>query len=95
MNRKSLVTAYLLWTVGLFGLLGLHRLYLGRIGSGILWMLSLGVFGVGAFVDLFLLPEMVRSCHQQAEIDVLRTTAMAQLAGASRPSQIGQNGPAA
>jgi hypothetical protein len=52
-------TAYLLWLIG-FGTLGIHRFYLGRIGTGLLWLFTGGLFGVGALIDLFYIPSMVR-----------------------------------
>ena len=48
---KSKTTAYVLCI--LFGWLGVHRFYVGKIGTGILYALTLGVFGVGWFLDLF------------------------------------------
>ena len=56
----SLGLAYLLWAIGGFGTLGLHRFYLRRHGTGVLWLLTGGVFWIGAVVDLFRLPTMVR-----------------------------------
>ncbi len=35
-----------------FGLWGWHRIYAGKIGTGILWMFSLGAFGLGWFSDV-------------------------------------------
>jgi hypothetical protein len=52
-------TAYLLWALCLFGVSGIHRFYLGRIGTGILWLCTWGLFGIGNVVDLFTLPRMV------------------------------------
>jgi hypothetical protein len=52
-------TAYLLWLIG-FGTLGIHRFYLGRIGTGLLWLFTGGLFGIGALIDLFYIPAMVR-----------------------------------
>lgn len=34
------------------GHLGVHRFYEGRIGTGILWMFTLGLFGIGWFADV-------------------------------------------
>ena len=55
----SLGIAYLLWALGGFGTLGLHRFYLRKPGTGVLWLLTGGVLWVGAVVDLFRLPRLV------------------------------------
>ncbi len=57
---KNSFIAYLLWFLGGFGVLGLHRFYLGRWISGLLWLFTGGLFLFGAIIDLFLIPEMVR-----------------------------------
>ena len=57
---KSIFVAYLLWLIGLGGILGFHRFYLGRWVSGLLWFFTGGLFLIGALVDLLLVPEMVR-----------------------------------
>lgn len=59
MNTNRLLTSYILCGAWFLGLGGLHRLYNGKIGTGLLWCLTLGLFGVGQFVDLFLIPGMV------------------------------------
>jgi TM2 domain-containing membrane protein YozV len=58
-GRKSKGVAYLLWFLGFFGVLGLHRFYLGKVGTGLLWLFTFGVCGIGAFIDLFTLGTQV------------------------------------
>lgn len=57
MNSKG--TSYLLWLAILVGFGGLHRFYNGKMISGIIWLLTGGLFGIGQFIDLFLIPDMV------------------------------------
>jgi len=56
---KSKLLAYILWL--LFPFCGLHRIYLGRYGTGILYLLTGGLFGIGQLIDLFLIPGMVEN----------------------------------
>jgi len=53
----KLLLAYLfLFCLGFFGI---HRFYLGRTFSGLIYLFSGGLCGVGVFVDIFLLPFMI------------------------------------
>ena len=47
---------YLMWV---FGFVGIHRFYLGKIPTGILWLLTGGLFGLGWLYDFCALNEQV------------------------------------
>ena len=38
------------------GLIGAHKFYEGKIGMGVLYIFTGGLFGIGAFVDLIVSP---------------------------------------
>ncbi|MCB2379289.1 NINE protein [Hymenobacter sp. BT635] len=66
---KSKVVAYLLWFF--FGWLSLHRFYLGKVGSGIVYLLTGQLLGVGWIIDLFLLSGMVDNYNNKERIEQL------------------------
>ncbi|MCF2969766.1 TM2 domain-containing protein [Synechococcus sp. Nb3U1] len=52
--------AYVLWGLALFGICGIHRFYLGRWRTGLLWLCTFGLLGIGQVIDLVLIPRMVQ-----------------------------------
>lgn len=36
----------------LFGLLGIHQFYVGKIGKGVLYLFTGGLLGIGYFIDI-------------------------------------------
>ena len=73
---KSKGVAYLLWIVGVFGILGFQRFYLGKIGTGLLWLCTGGVCGIGALLDLFNIGGMVEQYNTSCELKTLRQTSL-------------------
>jgi len=61
-GRYDYTIAWILQTFG--GVLGLHRFYLGRFGSGLIWLLTGGLFGIGWAIDFWLLNEMVDEANR-------------------------------
>ncbi|MHC5025668.1 MAG: protein kinase domain-containing protein [Planctomycetota bacterium] len=57
---RSVGLAYALWCLCFVGVFGAHRIYAGKYVTGVLWMLTLGCLLVGQFVDLFLVPRMLK-----------------------------------
>lgn len=50
--RKSKTVALILCILGFFGVAGIHRMYVGKAGSGVLHLLTYGLCGIGTIVDL-------------------------------------------
>lgn len=65
---KSVGLAYVLWFF--LGVLGIHHFYLGKVGRGLLWLLTAGLFGIGLLVDLFTLPAQVRAVNAQRAVGI-------------------------
>ena len=55
--------AYFFWVIGGLGVLGFHRFYLGKVGTGLLWLFTGGLGGFGAFIDLFRIPSLVHEAN--------------------------------
>jgi TM2 domain-containing membrane protein YozV len=78
-NKKSALLAYILWFF--LGLFGLHRMYLGRVGSGVAmlvlhglsWLtvfvligyLGFGILGLWWLIDAVLIPGMTRDYNNR------------------------------
>jgi len=53
MSQKSRLVALLLCIF--LGGLGIHRFYVGKTGTGLLWLFTAGLFGIGVLVDFIMI----------------------------------------
>jgi hypothetical protein len=67
--RYNVGVAYLLWLFSGCGALGFHRFYLGKIGTGVLWMISGGLGGIGMVYDAFTLTKQVREANVRYSVE--------------------------
>jgi hypothetical protein len=54
-SPKSRGTAIFLCCLGFIGFNGLHRLYVGKTGTGLLWFFTVGLYLFGTIADLIVL----------------------------------------
>jgi TM2 domain-containing membrane protein YozV len=52
-SSKSKLVAALLCLF--LGYLGIHRFYVGKVGTGILWLVTGGIAGIGVIVDFIMI----------------------------------------
>lgn len=64
--QKHIGTAYK-WLI-FFGAIGAHRYYQGKIGTGILYTCTAGLFGIGVLVDVFTLDGQVVETNQRNNV---------------------------
>ncbi len=50
--RKSKTVALILCILGFFGFAGIHRMYVGKVGSGVLHFFTYGLCVIGTIIDL-------------------------------------------
>ena len=51
-DKSRLVALLLCW---FFGMFGVHRFYVGKTGTGILWLVTLGFLGIGTLIDCIII----------------------------------------
>lgn len=54
----------------LLGVAGVQHFYMGKVGRGILWLLTFGLLGVGTIIDLFTLPSQVKSVNARRAVGI-------------------------
>lgn len=53
MSDKKILPAFLLCFF--FGVFGFHRFYVGKVGTGVLQLLTFGGFGIWALIDFIMI----------------------------------------
>src|SRR5690606_22544546 len=54
-SPKSRLAAVILCAPGAVLVDGIHRFYVSKIGTGILWLLTGGLFGIGTLIDFIMI----------------------------------------
>lgn len=54
-SDKSSTIALLLCIIGFFGVSGIHRFYVGKVGTGLLMLFTAGGFGIWTLIDAILI----------------------------------------
>ena len=69
-SELNIGVAYILWALACVGFCGIHRFYVGKFISGLIYFFTFGLFGLGQFIDLFFIPSMVqeRNYYIQAKL---------------------------
>jgi TM2 domain-containing membrane protein YozV len=67
---RSISAAYAFMLFTLIGLAGIQHFYMGKIGRGILWLLTFGLFGIGTIVDLFTLPSQMKTINARRAVGI-------------------------
>ncbi len=65
---KSKTVAYVLWFF--LGWLSLHRFYVNKVPTAIIYLITGQLFGIGWIIDLFLIPSMVNKWNLKKEIEI-------------------------
>lgn len=60
-EQRSVALAYVLAVC--LGMFGAHHFYLGRTTYGVMYLCTLGLFGVGYLVDLIRVPSLVKDAN--------------------------------
>lgn len=67
---KETGIAYALMLFTLVGVCGVQHFYLGKVGRGILWLLTFGLLGIGLLIDLVTLSQQVKNINARRAVGI-------------------------
>jgi len=68
-NEPEIRLAYLFWFASWFGFAGLHRFYLGKPVSGLLYLVTWGFGGIGTIYDAMTMPRLVHRARLERRVE--------------------------
>lgn len=71
-RRKDPVLLLILALLGLFGVAGIHRFFVGHVGMGILYVFTAGLCFIGTIVDLINYKNFAFEYNRQKALDIMR-----------------------
>lgn len=90
-EQKSSGTAYLLWALGLCGVCGVQRFYLGHTMAGLLYLFTFGFCWIGQLIDLILIPGIVGSHNRKLQPQYPNQNIVMSTTTSSDPMQTAQD----
>ncbi len=67
-SSRNTGTAYLLWLACFLSFNGIHRIYLKKYPSGVIYLFTFGILGIGQFLDLFFIPAMTAEANRRHQL---------------------------
>ena len=67
---KEVGIAYALMLFSLVGVCGVQHFYLGKVGRGIVWLLTFGLLGIGLVIDVVTLPQQVKNINARRAVGI-------------------------
>lgn len=71
-RRKDAGLLMALACLGFVGIAGIHRFMLGKVGTGILWLLTVGICWIGTIIDLVNMRSTVAEYNYEAEYEAIQ-----------------------
>jgi TM2 domain-containing membrane protein YozV len=71
-RRKDPMLLMILALIGLFGVAGIHRFFVGHIGMGILYLITMGLCFIGTIVDMINYKNFAFEYNRKVAQDVLK-----------------------